>query len=285
MPAARRPTVWKCGDRTLALGERTLVMGILNVTPDSFSDGGRYLDTDRAIEHGRRLAAEGADILDVGGESTRPGSERVGAEEECRRVVPVIRALAGEVGCLLSVDTMKARVAEQAVEAGAVIINDVSALRADPAMPGVARASSAGVVLMHMQGEPRTMQEAPQYQDVVEEVAGFLEARVRACVEGGLAAEQLAVDPGIGFGKTLEHNLSLLRGVARLGRLGRPVLVGLSRKRFLGGITGREVGDRLAGSLGAMACVIARGAHILRVHDVKESCDVARVVDMLLAGE
>lgn len=259
-------------------------MGVINVTPDSFSDGGRFLDPEKAIAHGIRLAREGADFLDVGGESTRPGSERVEAEEECRRVLPVIRALAKEVTCPISVDTMKAVVAERALEAGATILNDVSALTADPRMAEVARASRAGVLLMHMRGEPRTMQVDPRYDDVVEEVATYLEARVAACAEGGIEEERLAVDPGIGFGKTLEHNLLLLKGLRRLAKLGRPVVVGVSRKSFLGKITGREVAERLPASLAALSYAIVQGAHVMRVHDVKESCDAARVVDMLCAG-
>jgi len=276
---------WRCRDRTLELGARTLVMGVLNVTPDSFSDGGRYLDTARAIEHGLALARDGADILDIGGESTRPGAEAVGLEEELKRVIPVIEALREQTGCVLSADTRKAAVAAKALAAGAHIINDVSALTADPDMAAVVRGEGAGVVLMHMRGQPKTMQDDPRYADVVAEVADYLRARCERLAESGLARETLAVDPGIGFGKSLEHNLRLLARLNELVRLGRPVVVGLSRKSFLGKITGREARDRLAGSLAAAAYAIVRGAHVIRVHDAKESCDAARVVDILREEE
>ena len=252
-----------------------VIMGILNVTPDSFSDGGRYTEPGPAIERGLQMAREGALILDVGGESSRPGAEPVSAAEEIRRVVPVLTGLAAATDVLLSVDTTKAEVAEQALAAGAHIINDISALTADPGMTDVARRHGAGVVLMHMQGTPRTMQREPAYRDVVEEVARYLEERVRALAEAGLDPAGLAVDPGLGFGKTVEHNVALLRGLPRLTRLGYPVLVGASRKSFLGRLTGRAVDERLAPSLAALAFAVQQGAHILRVHDVKESCEVA----------
>ena len=279
------PLFWQCRDRRVEFGERTRVMGILNVTPDSFSDGGRFFDSRLAIEHGLQMARDGADMIDVGGESSRPGAEPVPVEEELKRVVPVIKALSGETDCLLSVDTRKARVAEASLAAGAHLINDITALTHDPAMPAVARDQGAGVILMHMRGDPKTMQLAPAYGDVVEEVAGYLEQRIRDLEGVGLSRQSLAVDPGIGFGKTVEHNVSLIARVDRLAHLGRPVVIGLSRKSFIGTITGREVQDRLPGSLAATAYVIQRGAHVIRVHDVKESCDVARLMDILRREE
>jgi dihydropteroate synthase len=253
-----------------------MVMGIVNVTPDSFSDGGRFARSEAAVAHAGSLLEAGADILDVGGESTRPGAEPVSADEELGRIMPVIEALAGS-GAVLSVDTMKAAVARRAVAAGAHIVNDVSALTADRDMAGVVRDTGAGVVLMHMQGAPRTMQAAPRYDDVVGEVSSFLQARLRDLEQAGIPRDAMAVDPGIGFGKTAEHNLALLAGLRTLARLGRPVVVGCSRKRFLGEVTGRAVGERLAGSLAAAAVAVFLGAHVVRVHDVAESRDAALV--------
>jgi dihydropteroate synthase len=269
-------------------------MGILNVTADSFSDGGRYLEPDRAVEHGLALAREGADLLDVGGESTRPGAEPVDAAEESRRVLPVIaglRARLAEVagpggeGALISVDTRKAAVARQALAAGAAVVNDVSAATHDPAMADVIRESGAGLVLMHMQGEPRTMQADPRYGDVVREVRDYLAGRLAALAAAGVRPEQVAIDPGIGFGKTLEHNLRLLAGLSALRALGRPVVVGLSRKSWLGRLTGREVGDRLAASLAGMVYAVLRGAEVVRVHDVRETVDAIRVLAALRGEE
>lgn len=273
---------WCCRERTLVLRGRTAIMGILNVTPDSFSDGGRYSSVDAAVARGLALADEGADIIDVGGESSRPGAEPVSAAEEIDRIVPVIRRLAGGSKSLLSVDTAKAEVAAAALDAGAHIINDITAMTGDPDMAGVAVSRRAGLVLMHMQGEPRTMQEHPTYGDVVSEVGDYLRGRVEDLVRRGADLEQLVVDPGIGFGKTVAHNVSLL---ARLGwisqRAGRPLLVGMSRKSFLGKLTGLEVGERLAPSLAALAFAVMNGAAVVRVHDVKESCAVARLMDTL----
>lgn len=253
-------------------------MGILNVTPDSFSDGGRYTSVGPAVERARQMLRDGADILDVGGESTRPGALPVSVEEELHRVIPVIEAVRGESDVLISVDTRKAAVAKEALHRGARIINDVTALTSDPDMAGVARQQGAGVVLMHMLGEPQTMQADPRYRDVVAEVGGYLQGRLGALEAAGLNPETLAIDPGIGFGKTVQHNVDLLVHLDRLCALGRPVVVGASRKSFLGKITGREVADRLPASLGAAAYAIARGARVIRVHDVKESCDVARLM-------
>jgi len=266
-------------DRRLAFDEGPRIMGVLNVTPDSFSDGGLYADPRAAVEHGLRMAADGADLLDVGGESTRPGAEPVSAGEQLRRVVPVIRGLR-EAGLSvpISVDTRLAEVAAGALVAGADAVNDVSALRDDPELAAVVREYRAGLVLMHMQGTPATMQREPQYEDVVEEVAAFLGARVEAAAAAGVGREYLAVDPGIGFGKTTRHNLLLLKHLDRIKALGRPVLLGVSRKRFLGELLGEDCpGRRLFGTAAAVAWAALAGAHILRVHDVKEIAQVVMV--------
>jgi dihydropteroate synthase len=253
------------------------VMGVVNVTPDSFSDGGLFLDADEAVAHGIELWDDGADILDVGGESTRPGAEPVDAEEELRRVLPVIEALT-DSGTQVSIDTSKADVAAAAVKAGATFINDVTALRGDPRMVEVVAESGAECCLMHMLGEPRTMQDDPRYGDVVSDVKAFLEERLGFAVGAGIAEGKIILDPGIGFGKTIEHNLELLRRLDELVALGRPVMVGFSRKSFLGKITGREVGERLAGTLAVNVLAYERGARLFRVHDVaptKDALDVA----------
>ena len=258
-------------------------MGIVNVTPDSFSDGGRFAATDSAINHALRLAAEGADLLDIGGESSRPGSEPVSLEEELARVVPVVRGLAAQVSIPISVDTTKAEVARQALAAGAGIVNDITAGLGDPDMMSVVREGGAGVVLMHMQGTPATMQQSPTYADVVGEVRDFLSDRVRAWVAAGVPAERIAIDPGIGFGKTFDHNLALLRDLDALSAIARPVLLGVSRKGFLGKITGRPVAERQAASLAAASYCVSRGtAHIVRVHDVAVTVDAAKVLGALL---
>jgi dihydropteroate synthase len=259
-------------------------MGVLNVTPDSFSDGGRYADSARAIERGLQMAAEGAAILDIGGESSRPGAAPVPIDEEMRRVVPVIEGLAGRTGCLLSVDTVKAAVADAALQAGAHIVNDISALRGDAEMAGVVARHGAGLILMHMQGTPRTMQQRPHYADVVREVRAFLAERIEAAVRAGIGADQLAVDPGIGFGKTVEHNLALVKDLRVFLTLARPLLIGVSRKSFLGHLTGRPVEDRLLPSLAVLAFALGEGAQVARVHDVKESCELARLIAMLRSG-
>jgi dihydropteroate synthase len=253
-------------------------MGIVNVTPDSFSDGGRFAATAAAVEHGLELVRQGADLLDIGGESTRPGATPVPLEEELRRVVPVVQKLAELTTVPLSVDTSKAAVARAALEAGAHIINDVTALRGDPEMPDVAAAFAAGVILMHMQGTPQTMQLNPTYEDVVAEVAGFLEARLRAVADQGIAGEQVVLDPGIGFGKTREHNIRLLAHLEELQKLGRPVCLGVSRKGFLGRLLDRPLDQRLAGSLAAACHAMGRhAAQILRVHDVAATRDAVVV--------
>lgn len=269
------------------------LMGIVNVTPDSFSDGGLYLDPEQAVSHGHELAASGADWLDIGGESTRPGSEGVSLEDELERVMPVVESLAGPdgPGVPVSIDTSKAEVARQAVAAGAKLINDVTALRGDSDMPDVcARASAdagAEVCLMHMLGEPRTMQQDPRYEDVVQEVKDFLEERMQVAVDAGVAEDKILLDPGIGFGKTLQHNLALLRGLPELALLGRPLLVGPSRKRFIGELSGSagEADDRLPGTIAACIASAERGAAILRVHDVGPVHQALQIAGAIEAGE
>jgi dihydropteroate synthase len=255
-------------------------MGIVNVTPDSFSDGGRFLAPEAAVALGVEMVAEGADLLDVGGESTRPGAEAVPPERERERVVPVVRRLAADLNVPISVDTRKPEVARAALEAGASIVNDVTAGR-DPAMFDVVRAAGAGMVLMHMRGDPTTMQQLTDYADVVGEVRAFLAGRIRAATDAGIDAEHLAIDPGLGFAKTLEQNLLLMRHVETLGELGRPVLVGPSRKSFVGRVLGTEVDDRLEGTAAAVAWLVAHGANIVRVHDVKPMVRVIRMVEAI----
>jgi len=252
------------------------LMGIVNVTSDSFSDGGLYLDAEAAVAHGRELASQGADIVDVGGESTRPGAKEVPADEELARTEPVVAALASD-GIPVSIDTSKTHVAEAAIAAGAAMVNDVTALRADPGLAGLCADRGCEVVLMHMLGTPRTMQDAPEYDDVVDDVRAFLAERVQAAVDSGIAEERIWVDPGIGFGKTVEHNLELLRRLGELRDLGRPIAVGTSRKSFLGRLTGREVTERLGGTIASNVLALRAGAGALRVHDVREVADAAKV--------
>lgn len=259
-------------------------MGILNVTPDSFSDGGCHVGVDAALEHARRMIAEGAEIIDVGGESTRPGASPVGEDEEIRRVVPVIRALRDGWDGVISVDTMKAAVAAAALEAGADVVNDVSGLR-DGAMVELCRDSGCGVVVMHMRGEPRTMQVSPEYGDVVAEVRDYLAARHEALLAAGIAEEALVYDPGIGFGKSLEHNLALLRATGILAPTGRPLLIGLSRKRFIGTLLGREaVGERAWPTVALTAWTRERGALIHRVHEVRPNREALTMVEAIAGG-
>jgi dihydropteroate synthase len=273
--------VWRVGERVFDCSERTLVMGILNVTPDSFSDGGRFLDRATAVAHATRMVDEGADILDVGGESTRPGSNPVSADEELERVHPLIERLAElHPAVPVSVDTRKAGVAAEALDAGATIVNDVSG-GADPAMFDVVRDREAAVVLMHMRGDPTTMQEAPHYDDVVGEVHEYLRQRIEAAELAGIDPERIAIDPGIGFGKDLDHNLELMHGVDALLDLGRPVVVGPSRKKFIGTILDLPVEERVEGTVGAVVWMVARGAHLVRVHDVREVVRAVRVSDAI----
>jgi len=257
------------------------VMGVLNVTPDSFSDGGRYADLDAAVARAERMVEEGAAIVDVGGESTRPGASPVSSDEEIRRVVPVIERLVSRVAVPVSVDTSKPEVMRAAVGAGAQMINDVRALRVPGALVSAA-SSGAAVCLMHMQGEPATMQSAPAYRDVVADVRGFLDARVAACLSAGIPREKICIDPGIGFGKLPQHNLALLAGLAGIGEPSLPVMVGVSRKSLVGMITGRPPADRLAGSVAFAALAVARGARIVRAHDVAATVDAVKVAAALL---
>lgn len=263
--------------QTISFGDRPLLMGIVNVTPDSFFDGGRFLDPQAAVAHAWRLVEEGADLLDIGAESTRPASVPVEETEERRRLIPVVTAVAKAVSVPISVDTSKAVVAKAAIDAGAVMVNDVTALRGDPAMVDAIVVSGVGVVLMHMQGTPQTMQKAPQYHDVVEEVEDFLAERVRFALERGIAKNQIMLDPGIGFGKTLAHNLDLLAQLRTFTKLGFPLLVGPSRKGFIGELVEQSVQDRAWGTAGAIALAVEQGAHVLRVHDVAGMKDVVKV--------
>ncbi len=254
------------------------IMGVVNVTPDSFSDGGRFFDSQAAIRHGLELEAEGAAILDIGGESTRPGADPVGAEEELRRVLPVIEGLiAAGAKAEISIDTSKAAVANQALGAGATIVNDVTALRGDPEMASVVAAEGAALCLMHMLGEPRTMQRDPRYGDVVAEVRAFLEERMAVAIAAGVPVERIVLDPGIGFGKTVAHNLELLRRLDELVAVGRPVVIGTSRKSFLGRITGRDVDHRLAATIATNVIAYTHGASIFRVHEVAPIDDALKV--------
>jgi dihydropteroate synthase len=258
-------------------------MGVVNVTPDSFSDGGLYLDPAAAISHGRELVEDGAAILDVGGESTRPGAAEVAVEEELRRVEPVVAGLA-PLGVDISVDTSKAVVAEAAIGAGATIVNDVTALRGDPAMAGLVAERGVGVVLMHMAGDPRTMQVKPEYDDVVAEVRDFLAERLAAALAAGIDEKRIWLDPGIGFGKTDQHNFELLRGLGELAALGRPILVGTSRKSFIGRTDGSATDDRVGGTIATSILAAAAGASVLRVHDVRELAEALAVADAVLAA-
>ena len=268
----------------LDCARRTVIMGILNVTPDSFYDGGRRSEPTRAIADGVEMVQLGAEVLDVGGESTRPGARPVDETEELDRVLPVIRGLRREVAVPISIDTYKAGVARAALDAGADIVNDISALRFDPALVSLVAAAEVPVILMHMQGKPQTMQAEPRYNDVVREVRDFLAAQLYEAMDAGIAAERIILDPGIGFGKTLEHNLQLLRGLPTLAALGQPLLVGASRKAFIGKILDLDPDHRLEGSLAAAVAAVLGGANLLRVHDVAETCRAARMADAIRFG-
>lgn len=275
------PLRWHIRDRVLAIDRRPLVMGIVNVTPDSFSDGGRLTDPTAAVEYGLRLVADGADILDIGGESTRPRAAPVSEEGELSRVLPVVAELAKRVSVPLSVDTMKPAVARRCLEAGAAIVNDVGGFR-DPAMIDAAAEYRAGVVVMHMQGTPATMQANPRYTDVVREVGEFFDERLRVLTAGSIPPDNICIDPGIGFGKTVEHNLQLLANLGAFRRFNRPVCLGVSRKGFIGTVCGRPVEDRMSGSLAVACFAAARGeAHVLRVHDVGPTRDAVRLLEAI----
>ena len=279
------PVTWSLPGRRLDLSRRALVMGILNVTPDSFSDGGRFAGIEEAMGQARRMIREGADLIDIGGESTRPGAAPVEEREELARTIPVVKALREEWDGIISIDTSKAAVAEAALEAGADVVNDVTGLRGDPRMAEVCRAGDAGVVVMHMRGEPRTMQADPVYDDVVAEVRSFFEERLRELVAGGLREEQLCFDPGIGFGKTLEHNLQLLSGVGELLLPGRPLLMGLSRKSFIGKLLGSDaVEQREWPTVALTSYTREKGAMIHRVHRVRENHEALRMTEAVLGA-
>jgi dihydropteroate synthase len=272
------------GGIRLELGHRTLVMGVLNVTPDSFSDGGRFFSLDRAVEQAETMAAQGADLIDVGGESSRPGSDPVSAEEEIRRVLPVIERIAKRLNLPISIDTYKAEVARRALSSGARIINDISALRHDPEMAVLSAREGVPVILMHMQGTPKTMQIQPTYRSLMDDLAAFFVERMAAAEEAGISRDRLILDPGIGFGKTTEHNLSILRFLPRLSDLHRPILVGPSRKSFIGQVLDLPVEDRLEGTAAAVTAAVLGGASIVRVHDVKAMVRVARMADAIKQG-
>ena len=286
---ANRPVEWICGSRTLRIGASPLVMGILNVTPDSFSDGGRYVDKADAVEQALRMVADGADIVDIGGESTRPGAAAVGVDEELKRVLPVLKAVRHESDVCISIDTSKAAVALAALDAGADIVNDVTALGGDPDMPDVVRRKGAGAVLMHMRGTPRTMQVDPHYDDVVEEVGGFLASRAEALIKEGLERERLAIDPGIGFGKTVDHNLDIIRNLDRFHELGTPLLIGASRKAFIRHLLKRKAqkepeplsAEVARGTQAAVAAAAMNGADIVRVHDVARTRTTLTLIDAI----
>ena len=279
----RRFEIELSGNR-VELGERTLVVGVLNVTPDSFSDGGRYIDPARAIERALEMEGEGADIIEIGGESTRPGSARLDPEDELARVMPVLRGLAGRLRVPVAIDTYRSQVAEAAVSHGASIINDVSALRFDPAVADVAAHEGAALVLMHMRGEPATMQKMEPSKDIFAEIETDLAKAIRAAEARGVNRNRIVVDPGIGFGKTLEQNLAILNHVDRLHSLELPVMIGTSRKSFIGKITGRPEDDRAFGTAASVAIAIVRGAHFIRVHDVRQMAEVAKIADAIAAA-
>jgi len=283
---SREEFVLRCREGDLHLGVRTLVMGVLNVTPDSFSDGGLFLDTHRAIEHGLRMAEEGADIIDVGGESSRPGSDPVSQDEELERIIPVIEALASRLQIPVSVDTYKAQVAERAVEAGAQMINDISGLRFDPQMPSVAARFDTPLIIMHIKGTPKTMQEDPRYEDLMGEIIAYLREGIdRAERVGGVDPHQVIVDPGIGFGKRVEDNLMILKRLPELTCLGRPLIIGTSRKSFIGAVLDREVDQRAIGTLATVAVSALKGAHMVRVHDVGPARQAVDMVDAVVNAE
>jgi len=276
-------TLWKIAGRAVDLSESAMIMGVLNVTPDSFSDAGEFFTTEKAVEQGNRMAVEGAQIIDVGGESTRPGATEVSADEELARVIPVIEQLRTSISALISIDTSKAAVARAALNAGAAIINDVTGGRADPQMMTLAGESGAGFIIMHMQGTARTMQAAPHYDDVVREVTNFFRQQYERALECGIDSMAIAFDPGIGFGKTVEHNLSLLAHLESLRVQERPLVVGVSRKSSLGKMIGSNaMEDRLAPTIAFTALLRERGANVLRVHDVKENVAALRVTEALL---
>jgi dihydropteroate synthase len=269
--------------REIELGERTLVIGVLNITPDSFSDGGMHLEPTRAIDHALAMEGDGADIIEVGGESTRPGAARLSVREELSRVLPVLEVLAGRLRVPIAIDTYKSEVAAAAVKNGASIINDVSALRFDPALADVAARENTALVLMHMRGEPATMQNIKPSDDIFVEIESDLRAAIRLAESRGVAREQIIIDPGIGFGKTLEQNLAILNHLERFDGFNLPMMIGTSRKSFIGRITGQRETDRIFGSAASIAIAILRGAHLVRVHDVRQMVEAARIADAIIS--
>jgi dihydropteroate synthase len=277
--------LWKIGERVFNVSRQGLIMGVLNITPDSFSDGGKFFTADKAIDQGLRMVAEGADIIDVGGESTRPGAEPVAAEEELRRVIPVIEKLRASINIPISIDTSKAEVARAAIQAGASIVNDVTGGRADEGLLPLIAETNSAFIIMHMQGTPRTMQNQPLYSDVVSEISDFFRQQYARAIGYNIDPMAIALDPGIGFGKTLEHNLDLLAQLEQLRAHDRPIVVGVSRKSFLGKlINSPEMSDRLAPALALTSLLRARGADVLRVHDVRENVSALRVTEAILRG-
>ena len=272
----------RCRSGDLRLGEKTLVMGVLNITPDSFSDGGLFFEPHKAIEHGLQMAEEGADIIDVGGESSRPGSDPLPLDEELKRVIPVIEGLTSRLKIPISVDTYKSQVAERAIEAGAQMINDISGLRFDPQIPAVAARYDTPLIIMHIKGTPKTMQEDPSYEDIMREIIDYLREGIAKAEQGGVDPNQVIVDPGIGFGKRVQDNLVIINRLSELNALGRPLLIGTSRKSFIGAVLGAEVHQRGIGTLASVAVSALKGAHIVRVHDVAPMKQTVDMVDAII---
>jgi dihydropteroate synthase len=270
---------------TLDLSRRTHVMGVINVTPDSFSDGGQFFEKERAIEHALQLAMDGADLIDIGGESTRPYSKGISADEEMNRVLPVIEGLKEELGIPISIDTLKAEVAREALRRGAAMVNDISALRSDPEMAAVVAEAEVPVILMHMKGTPADMQVHPTYDDVASEIISFLKQAMDQAVRNGVQRDRIIVDPGIGFGKTFDHNLEILRELGRFRCLDAPILVGSSRKAFIGQILDKKVEERDTGTMATVAAAVMNGAHIVRVHNVKQAVETVKVIDAIRRGK
>lgn len=271
----------KLRDHAIEFGQRTFIMGILNCTPDSFSDGGQFLDPILAVDHAHQMIRDGADIIDIGGESSRPGSIPISANEEIDRVLPIIEKISAETDAIISIDTYKSEVAKTAINAGAEIVNDITALRGDPEMAQTVATTSPALILMHMQGDPKTMQIQPNYQNVIEDITSFLEDRIAFAEQNGIDKKKIVIDPGIGFGKTISHNLEILRKLDHFKRLKKPILIGTSRKSFIGKILDLPVEDRLEGTAATVAWSIAHGAEIIRVHDVKQISRVAKMTDAI----
>lgn len=278
----RKKFTIKLKNRELLLGERTLIMGILNVTPDSFSDGGRFIDKSVAVEHALKMEEEGADIIDIGGESTRPGAKSVSADEEIERVIPVIEAIRARSNIPISIDTYKSKIAKEALEAGADIINDISGCKFDPEMPALAAQTNTPVIVMHIKGTPKDMQKNPVYDDVITEIKDYLLMSVGRLVAAGLYRGQIIIDPGIGFGKTTEHNLTIMNRLEEFSELGHPILIGVSRKSVIGNVLDLPVDQRIFGTAAAVTANIMKGAHIIRVHDIAQMRQVARMTDAIV---